>query len=170
MIFKQFRFAYLSFLFVLKLCIFLALIIWAKNTFYYFLDNNFIELISNFNQIEKKLPQIWNITKEWLIVTGWLIFKIFVIKCIASFARNFPIYPKWLAYWDNQGEISSILGREIARHLRYKNSITFQNMIDLYNHSNHQVALLKMHSKKTHLQDFLKKYDPNFDKDLGEQK
>lgn len=165
--FQQFRLAYFSFLFILKLCIFLAIFLWIKNTFQYFEDAKFFDLVSNVSKIEKNLDQIWNIAQVWLITTGWFIFKIIVLNIIGWTAKSLPVKSQWLIYWDNLGEISPVLGREITKHLRQHNTINFMNLLLLYGYSQGQIAFLKMHSKNPNTQQLFKKYDPYYEKDIS---
>ncbi len=167
--FQQFRIAYHSFLWALKICIVLAVILWAKNTFHYFQDSKIIDLVSNINQIEKNLTQIWDIFKEWLIDTAWFALKIAIMKFIAHLTRNFPVFSKWLAYWDNLGEFSPVFGREITKHLRHNRTINFMTLISLHSYSQEQLGLLKMHDRNPHTQQIFKKYDPHYERDLSEE-
>jgi hypothetical protein len=167
--FQQFRLAYHSFLWTLKICIILAFILWTKNSFAYFQQAKFFDLLSDINQIEKNLGLIWGITKVWLITTGWFIFKIMIIKIIGWATKNFPVLPKWLIYWDNQGEISPVFGRELTRHFRHSRKINFITLIYLHSYSEGQLGLLKMHNNNPYTQQIFKKYDPHFERDISEE-
>jgi len=164
--FKEFRIAYHSFLLVLRVAIFLAIFLWAKNSYHYFQENKLIDFIVNIDSLEKNFSKIWQIIKFWLIDTGWFIIKIVVIKVIISVCKGFSIQSKWLVYWDNLGEICPILGREIANHFRHNKSISFVTLMDLYKYSSCQMALLKIHEQDENVQQIFRKYDSNYEKDL----
>ncbi len=164
--FLQFKIAYGSFIFILKLCMFLIFILWAKNSYNYFEANQFFSFLNDFSKIEKNLSQIWEILKPWIIDTAWIILKITIIKYTISLIKKIPIMPKWLSYWDSIGDINPIAGRFIAEYLRNNNRINFMTIIDLHNFSIYEKTRLQNHSKNEHLNSFFKKYDPNFEKDI----
>jgi len=164
--FLQFKLSYTSFIFILKLFMFIIFIVWARNSFYYFESNNFLALFNDLSKIEKNLSQIWIILKPWILDTGWIILKLMILKYTISIFRKFPVFPKWIAYWDSIGDFNPIAGRFITDHLRNNNRINFMTIINLHNFSIYENTRLKNHSENEHLNSFFKKYDPNFEKDL----
>lgn len=166
--FSQFKFCYMTFLLILKICVWITLIFWVKNSISYFETTDFFSYIREINKIESNLHSIWAILKEWLIDTGWVMARIVVFQIIGYCTKRFPVWGKWLAYWDNLGDISPVFGRLITDHLRRNNTINLKDIIYYHGYSKAELALLKQHSKNEYLNNFFKKHDPHFEKDLNQ--
>jgi hypothetical protein len=166
--FRQFRIAYNSFLWVLKISIMLALLLWVKNSWHYFQDNKLFDLLMNIDSLEKNFSHIWEIVKIWLIETVWFVAKILIIKIAIAMTKGFPVQSKWLVHWDNLGEICPILGRQLAVHLRHNKTINFMTLIDLYKYSEGQMSLLKYHTQDEYVQQIFKKYDHHYESDIND--
>lgn len=164
--FQQFRIAYNSFLWLLGIIMALAIILWAKNSIQYFQETRLVDLVINMNSLERDFPKIWEMIKIWLIDTGWFALKIVIIKIIIFAVKSFPVKSLWLIHWDNLGEISPILGREIASHLRHNNSINFVTLLNLYKYSKNQMSLLIKHSRDQCVRQIFKKYDDHYEVDI----
>ncbi len=164
--FNQFRISYHIFITLFRVMLIAITLLWVKNTYYYFQASNIYEYFRDFRGIAKTMDtwlpilMVWG--KEALFYIGSFIFFSFLI----SLFRKFPILDKWLDKWDSNGEISTILGKKIALHFRYNQSINCETILHLNYLAKLEKNLLKFHSENEIKKAFLLKYDSEFNEDL----
>lgn len=89
------------------------------------------------------------------------------ILFIAYFIYSrFPISNKKIIQWDQNKEIDPILGRSITYHLRYNKSLNTRQLYYFYQLAQFEKNMLVYHINNSHLDNFMKKYDENFNLDL----
>lgn len=79
---------------------------------------------------------------------------------------KFPVSQKKILQWDQNKEIDPILGRIISQHFRQNKFVNTKQLTYFYCIAQFEKSMLVHHINKTHLDSFMKKYDPNFNLDL----
>ncbi len=167
--FKQFKISHFLYINLLRFFLISLVILWIRDSYYYFNSSNIYSYIRDFHSLSKNY-EIW---KPIVIIWGknalWFIFKFIVISLFMYIGRKFPVLPKWLNYWDSNGEISPILGKKIASHFRYNRSLNFAEILFLDKNANSEEKMLQFHLNNSEKEKFMVKYDPHFKVDLNKK-
>ncbi len=165
--FKQFKITHFLYINLLRLFLISLVILWVRDSYNYFNSSNIYNYIRDLHSISKNYD-IWQpIVIIWAKNAVWFILKFIIISLLIYFGKIFPIFPKWLNYWDNNGEISPIFGKKIASHFRFNKSLSFEEIIFLDKVAYSEENLLKFHANNSEKEKFMLKYDANFKIDLN---
>ena len=125
--------------------------------------NNFIRLTLKENQ--KDLLISLGLAELKLI--GVLAAQLIITLVTKHLLFSLPFPKKWISQWDNQGEISPVLGRLIVENLRYKKNLNSYTLTYLIGCADTQHYMLAYHSKNPNSQNLFQKYDPHYLKDYS---
>ncbi len=164
---KQFHITYFIVVATLKLSMICLFLLWAIDSYYLFKASGLIEAVKNFSDFNKFSVKLEASGFKWLWSIFYLVLKIGVLKLISYVFRHFPTPMKWLKKWDDNGEISNILGKKITYHLRFNNNVSFEDLVLLKSYATSEKTMLTYQSEDEIKKAFFLKYDSSFTEDLN---
>ena len=164
---KQFHITYIAIIYTIKLIVFSLFFLWLKDSYYLVKNSGVIEILKNFSELNKYSESLQNLSIIWLWSVFYLLVKIGFLVLISFIFRHFPTRLKWIKKWDDNQEISVLLGKKLAYHLRFNTNISFQNFILLKSFANSEKNMLKIQSQNKIKKYLFLKYDSEFKNDLN---
>jgi hypothetical protein len=164
---KQFHITYFIIITTLKLSIICLFLLWAIDSYYLIKSSGLIEAIKSFSDFNKLSVKLESAGIKWLWSIFYLVIKIVVLKLVSYTFRHAPTPMKWLKKWDDNGEISTILGKKITYHLRFNNNVSFEDFIILKSYATSEKTMLNHQSEDEIKKHFFLKYDSSFNEDLN---
>lgn len=111
---------------------------------------------------EYSVDEMMDFLKNTGISILFLIGTLVSLKIIKKIWKALPVPGAFIKYWDDNGEISNILGRYICNHLRGDLRFNNEEWVYLVKYAENQTYYFYKASRSKNYAKIFKKYDPNY--------
>jgi hypothetical protein len=140
----------------------LAIIMFIDKGYKYFTNPKFLHYFTNLDSIDKNGKNILLYFKPFGFDLLHLCLFLLVLWLILWIIKKLPVPKSWIVMWVQKNELSTILGRNLASHFRWSNSLKVDDLMYYEKISNHQLSMLNRHEK---LKPLFEKYDFFYEQD-----